>query len=169
MSQTQDCLCQSIKRKKIIQLITDTSRVGKKKKWGVTLRWYRHGYICLSWSKRKSTSHTVICTYMMGAIFFPWTGVPRKLVEKQGLVTELESYATLFLYSGGILAQWIGSFEVGPAPDDPHNFRQVFLCGPILSAVKRKVTTVLLDSLPVKWSYCWASYLQEITASMLNC
>lgn len=59
-----------------------------------------------------------------------------------------------FLYSQGILAQWIENFAVIPATDDLHNFRQVFPCGPVLSFVKQKVTTVLLDSLLVKWSYC---------------
>lgn len=48
----------------------------------------------------------------------------------------LKVMLTLFLYSGEILAQWIENFAVVSASDDPHNFRQVLLCGPVISAVK---------------------------------
>lgn len=60
-----------------------------------------------------------------------------------------------------ILGPWTGNFAVVWASDDPWNFRQVFLCDPVIPAVQWVAMIGVLGSLLAKWSYCWARYLQE--------
>ena len=127
----------------------------------VTLRWCSRGYFCLSRRKKKKTAS---CMFYAHTRWEPYFSV-NKCAEKAGWKARAGDRTGQLSWRSPcaheILGPWTGNFAVVRASDDPWNFRQVFLCGPLIPAAQWVATRGVLGSLSAKWSHCWARYLQE--------
>lgn len=76
-----------------------------------------------------------VCTYTIEAIFLIHQ-CAKKASQQARAENRTGRLSQHSPYTWEILVEWIGNFIVVPASADPCNFRQVFLCGPVISAVK---------------------------------